>query len=240
MENVKFFAQNPHLLLAAGFDEYVSLRNRPEFKKVFFGDKNFNNVDSESLFRQQSGQWFWMYLGAASPHSTLDFHSKSSLQSNDYYALQITTESLLSSFAGANDILLPGRRTLWSPKLWTPDAQRREAISLVHSTRSLLTEISREQRALGDISWKQLEEIVAEVLRAHGMEIHVVRESPQGGRDVVARGELIPGQEPITLAVEVKHRAVVNRPEIEKALWQNRQFPALLFVTSGRFTKWRV
>lgn len=52
----------------------------------------------------------------------------------------------------------------------------------------------------------------------------------------MARGELIPGQEPLTIAVEVKHRSVVDRPEIETALWQNRSFPALLFAISGRFT----
>jgi hypothetical protein len=38
------------------------------------------------------------------------------------------------------------------------------------------------------------------------------------------------------MAVEVKHRKVVDRPEVEMALHQNRRFPALLFVTSGRFT----
>ena len=38
------------------------------------------------------------------------------------------------------------------------------------------------------------------------------------------------------MAVEVKHRRTIARLEIQKALWQNRQIPALLFVTSGRFT----
>ncbi|MFL6236440.1 MAG: hypothetical protein ACJ76N_25140 [Thermoanaerobaculia bacterium] len=72
------------------------------------------------------------------------------------------------------------------------------------------------------------------------MEIHIVRQRPQGGRDIVARGELIPGQEPLEMAVEVKHRPVVGRPEVQKALWQNRAYPALLFVTLGRFTGGRL
>jgi hypothetical protein len=38
------------------------------------------------------------------------------------------------------------------------------------------------------------------------------------------------------MAVEVKHRRVVDRPEVQLALYQNRAYPALLFVTSGRFT----
>ena len=96
--------------------------------------------------------------------------------------------------------------------------------------------LKKQAIQLESVSWRQLEEIVAEVLRARGMEIHLVRENPQGGRDIVARGELIPGQEPLLLAVEVKHRRIVDRPEVDKALWQNRHFPALMFVTSGRFT----
>jgi hypothetical protein len=42
--------------------------------------------------------------------------------------------------------------------------------------------------------------------------------------------------EPVTLAVEVKNKDTVDRPEVQLALTQNRQFPALLFATSGRFT----
>jgi hypothetical protein len=38
------------------------------------------------------------------------------------------------------------------------------------------------------------------------------------------------------MAVEVKHRGVVDRPEVQLALYQNRAYPALVFVTSGRFT----
>lgn len=89
---------------------------------------------------------------------------------------------------------------------------------------------------LASISWKQLEEIVAELLRSNGLEVEVQRHSPQGGRDIIARGELIPGYDPVTLAIEVKHKKVVYRPEVQMALWQNRMFPALLFVTSGRFS----
>jgi hypothetical protein len=55
-------------------------------------------------------------------------------------------------------------------------------------------------------------------------------------RDIIARGELIPGLEPFEFAVEVKHQRVVDRPQVQLALKQNEGYPALLFVTSGRFT----
>ena len=129
-----------------------------------------------------------------------------------------------------------GEKTLWSPKLWTPSEQQRQKNILQDGAKHLLTALKSEKVELTDLSWKQLEEIVAEVLRAQGLEIHLVRENPQGGRDIIARGELIPGQEPLAMAVEVKHKRVVGRPEVQAAIHQNRHFPALMFVTSGRFT----
>ena len=127
-------------------------------------------------------------------------------------------------------------KLLLSPQFWTPWSQAQEKISLISHTREIIRALQSERIILAQVSWKQLEEIVAEILRSHGMEIHIVKESPQGGRDIIARGVLIPGEEPITIAVEVKHRPVVGRPEVQKALWQNRHFPALMFATSGRFT----
>ena len=38
------------------------------------------------------------------------------------------------------------------------------------------------------------------------------------------------------MAVEVKHKSVVDRPDVQVALYQNKAYPALLFVTSGRFS----
>jgi hypothetical protein len=99
-----------------------------------------------------------------------------------------------------------------------------------------MSALRSEKIGLAELHWRVLEDIVAEVLRRAGMEIHVVRERPQGGRDIVARGHLIPGQEPIQMAVEVKQKKVVDRPEVQAALWQNRGYPALLLATSGRFT----
>lgn len=99
----------------------------------------------------------------------------------------------------------------------------------------ILNAIRNEACALNDIPWRRLEEIVAELLRSRGMKIHVTKRSRDGGRDVIATGELIPG-EPTVLAVEVKQKAVVGVQDLRAALWANRHFPALLFATSGRFT----
>ncbi len=103
------------------------------------------------------------------------------------------------------------------------------------ATKSVLSELNKSKMPLVNVHWRTLEEIVAELLYDLGMEVQLTERSWDGGRDVIARGELIPG-EPTILAVEVKHREVVPISEVRQALWANRHFPALLFVTSGRFS----
>jgi hypothetical protein len=58
-----------------------------------------------------------------------------------------------------------------------------------------------------------------------GLKVYKVREAPQGGRDLLARGVLVPGEEPLEMAVEVKHRRVVDRPEVQLALYQIEAIP---------------
>ena len=87
-----------------------------------------------------------------------------------------------------------------------------------------------------DLNASEFEDLVGEILLEGGLKIYKVRSHPQGGRDLIARGTLIPGEDPVEFAVEVKHRKIVDRPEVQLALQQNKAYPALLFVTSGRFT----
>lgn len=125
---------------------------------------------------------------------------------------------------------------LWSPRLWTPREQARQR-ALLDSTLAPHLEAWRTSGVcFEDLNSSEFEDLVGEVLFAAGLKIYKVREAPQGGRDLIARGTLIPNEEPIEMAVEVKHRKVVDRPEVQLALYQNRAYPALLFVTSGRFT----
>ena len=123
-----------------------------------------------------------------------------------------------------------------SQKLWSPRQQRKELDALSNCAIPIIMEIQNEKSCLADLSWRQFEDLIAELLRARGMEIHVVSERPQGGRDIIARGSLVPGAELVTIAVEVKHRRLISRPEVQKALHQNRYYPALMFITSGRFS----
>ena len=229
-----FFAEHPHFLMTMGFDEYVAFQNRRQFANLWIAAHASDT--QQSIYRTPSGQWLMLY---GSPHDLdghFEFHSKSSVDHDFKYEKTISLHSLFDRLYDIADTWAPDSKTLWHPKLWTPQSQSVEKSLLQSSIQHVLSELTGEQKTLAELSWHQLEELVAEILRFNGLEIHLVRETPQGGRDIVARGELIPGQEPITMAVEVKHRKVVDRPEVQKALWQNREYPALLFITSGRFT----
>lgn len=125
---------------------------------------------------------------------------------------------------------------LWSPKLWTPREQVRQRVLLDATLKPHFERWRAKGICLDDLNPSEFEDLVGEVLFAAGLKIYKVRQVPQGGRDLIARGILVPNEEPIEMAVEVKHRRVVDRPEVQLALYQNRAYPALLFVTSGRFT----
>lgn len=254
-----YLVQNPHLLLATPFftdysvriHDYSSLAREVGASKLnWFAF--WSRGESFAFFRSPGGSWLWLppqEQGVASrPQSTLDFYKYEYLThqatSDPNFGL-LWTERYIGSTLSYNDLLryveeatqqpVDQARTLISPQLWTPENQRMEQLHLWNATREILIALREERLDLRAIHWRHLEDLIAEVLRSQGMEVHVVRERPQGGRDIIARGELIPG-EPMTLAVEVKQRDVVGAPELHKALHQNRFFPALLFATAGRFT----
>lgn len=128
------------------------------------------------------------------------------------------------------------RTILWTPRLWTLGEQERQR-HLINSTLEPYFERWKESgMCFADLNPSEFEDLVGEVLFQAGLNVYKVRNAPQGGRDLIARGVLIPGEEPIEMAVEVKHRPLVDRPLVELALHQNQNYPALLFVTSGRFT----
>jgi hypothetical protein len=157
-----------------------------------------------------------------------------------------SAKDLAHEFPLPNEILETARRyvnnpladplSFVSPRLWLPGEQEVEKNFLQDATTELMRKLKNEGMDLRTVHWKDWQDVVAEVLRASGMEIHVVKNHPQGGRDIIGRIMLPGNLGPLTLAVEVKQEDVVDRPEVQTALQQNAHFPALMFVTSGRFT----
>lgn len=154
----------------------------------------------------------------------------------DSEIVTLTTDELIAELRHRVHQPRESSSVLWAPKLWTPSEQARQRALLDTTLSPHFERWKAKGVCLDDLNPSEFEDLVGEVLLAAGLKIHKVREVPQGGRDLIARGVLIPEEEPIEMAVEVKHRRVVDRPQVQFALYQNRAYPALLFVTSGRFT----
>jgi restriction endonuclease len=242
-----FFANHPHLIMLLGYDEFRALdwqgiEDATPFAErgatldkitagieAFYGLRNFVPAYSyESLYREAtSGSWYW-YEGI-SPAGLW---------------LQGPTELLDQLFLIDEFLLLlkkahkqadAVKRTLWLPGTWTPAVQNEQRILLAESVSDLLAAIESEKTSLQEIPWRKLEELVAELLRFRGLQVSVTPKAGDGGRDIIARGELIPG-EPTLLAVEVKQKPVVGLADVQRALRANEDFPTLMLATAGRFS----
>lgn len=110
-----------------------------------------------------------------------------------------------------------------------------EGVPIADHIRTLIADLHNSKVELRTVHWRHLEELVAELLQSKGLQIEVTPRTRDGGRDIIARGKIIPG-EPSIIAVEVKQKAIVGLEDVQRALRANRNFPALLFATSGRFT----
>ena len=248
---LQWINEHPQALIAGDFSEYLASGNR----RLFPRSKVIYNTPMP-FFRSKGGLWSVPGHIASKASEPWRAYSMNQVRQMDHLDAQDDDDSGFASdeillnpevlYPSANSIIDNLQAlcdspqldpTLFvSPRLWTPSRQRTQMEALRDSAIPIIQELQRGDLELCALDWRQLEEIVAELLRRKGLDIHVVKENPQGGRDIVARGELVPGAELVTIAVEVKHRRYVDRPEVQKALHQNRMFPALMFVTSGRFS----
>jgi hypothetical protein len=229
----RFLHRHPHLLLLLGYDEFRLLRyNKPNLSVVeeFVGQDAAFPTPVESVYRQTtSGEWH-LFQGVMMSGEYLNFfrHGATEVQ-------RISIDQLLEIVSHAALVPPHDSHALVCPSIWMPQRQSTTRFVLADATRSILRTLYQEAESLASIHWRKLEEIVAELLIDRGMQIHLTKPSHDGGRDIIARGELIPG-EPLTLAIEVKQRPVVGIAEVQRALFANRNFPALLVATSGRFS----
>lgn len=246
LELNNWVAENPQVLMAgARLQEFVGGHSLPLYYRlvregIILGGKH-------AAFRDYNGQWL---ISSCRDRCELLGYKVNTLERvvenlDTDEDVEDLLESALIELPSAENVIEEANKyvdnalvdptTIISPKLWTPTAQEFEKKRVQSVALPIIRAIQAEKCELGSLHWRQLEDIVAEILRKSGMEIQKVRSAPQGGRDIIARVQLAPG-EMITMAVEVKHRAVVDRPELQTALYQNAQFPALMLVTSGRFS----
>ena len=251
----EFFCERPHLLMPLGYDDYYGIdwemadayaATHPTATdpSPFPRDINdeygrhlqstFGLVDlwfagEESLYRERgTGAWFW--FEGITEDGRLHFVGPKS-NPHRYIPIQTCLDCLTNSLSDSKE----STSRLWLPQVFSPRAQIKGTEALSKSIQPMLVALKNQQMAVQDISWRCLEEIVAELLRAKGMRIHVTPWSRDGGRDIIAQGELVPG-EPMLLAVEIKKKPVVGLIDVQRALKANEDFPSLMIVNSGRFS----
>lgn len=249
-KDVDFFVDRPHLLMPLGFDEFRAVATEPNSQDFLQNQQNipimgFESSDLfvfpyESFYRESlSGAWHW-FEGITHYHYV---DGKAVEEGKNY--LHFIGRGGEHNFKPVDTWMNTIRRmaeeptsepyTLLLPGMWTPRIQLEQRIALADTIPDLLHSIHNQQTSLRDIHWRQLEEVIAELLRSHGLEIFVTPRAHDGGRDIIARGELIPG-EPTAIAVEVKQKSVVGLEDVQRALRANEDFPALMVATAGRFS----
>jgi hypothetical protein len=242
-----FLRRNHHLLLPCGFDEIRIERSeldalvtamshafRERFGDVHAPPDLFSGQFGASIFLsvglrlrdEASGVW---YRNLVLDHVTRRISVRSSHGTKTF-----SLEEILRRCERALHVPNSHPAAIVLPDLWRPPSTS-PSIELVEATRAVLTALKAGKTTLREITWEQLEDVVGELMRQRGYEVQMGRRRKDGGRDMIVRGELIPGHACV-LAVEVRQRAVVGLDQLRSRLYANRKFPALVFATSGRFT----
>ena len=247
--SVDYFFERPHLILPLGFDEARHLIDEnyadwleKDYERQWMEKavKEAERVESkyglseipfdfgvETIFRSQSqGAWYW-FLGLEDeqlifrgPNNTREKYSAAELLKKLRYLTEYPD-------------YVP--RTLWLPRIWTPEFQDDDRQKVSEDVSALLQSLQKEECSLRSIKPAMLEELIAELLRSRGMDVYITKRTRDGGRDIIARSETAIG-DPISFAIEVKQKDVVGIEDVRNALKANEHFPALMLATAGRFS----
>ncbi len=252
-----YLLRNYCFFLTSGFDEVKvvpdKLRTYAELLKIqkdmfedlvhpslTFDNSCFNSIFHQALrlrFREsKTGLWYqFLNVGSGSRNCFPRGHCYFFIEDGNHEGkgfLEINFDDILENSRHITPS--PRATALHLPNLLLPTDQK--SISLNNDNfKSLICQIHNDTDPFAKLSWRDLEEVVAELLKSRGMEVTVTKQTRDGGRDIIARGELIPG-EPMLMAVEVKHKKVVGINDLREALYANRNYPSLLIATSGRFS----
>jgi HJR/Mrr/RecB family endonuclease len=182
------------------------------------------NRDLEYAFKSDSnGSWYWF-----------DGIDRNELYFNGYESKNIPVDQLLKKLKEIaknpdnrpHSIIYPRAFLDFSYPL--TEKVNRNVIKTISS-------IYNRDKSLEDINPYEFEDIVAELLENIGFQIYKTPKSRDGGRDLIARGEMAPGF-PINIAVEVKKKKKVPIKDIRDTLYANRNYPKIMVVTTGTFS----
>lgn len=242
-QDSEFFAHRPHLLMPLGFDEFQAIEvedQAPADPNVVLPDVPHALLifPYESYHRDSSsGAWYW--LDGITHYSKDAYDNENTVLGEQY--LHLVGPRDQHRFYPVSEWLSLVRKLIASPDpnphsfIWAPKLKIEQDFALRKTVPEIINTLFSEGSTLREIHWRHLEELVADLLRSRGMEVIVTPRSRDGGRDIVARGELVPG-EPTLLAVEVKQKEVVGIADTQRFIQANQDFPVLMLATAGRFS----
>lgn len=244
-----YLARRAHLLFGEGFNEARIFKKSDKaahdvlasyLERIARGRKVREPFQGPSLMSHEailrdemSGEWFLLYCLWGDDY----FEEPVQPLSIGLYGLkglearEIEVDGLLRRLEGGEQ---GGEAALVFPQLWVPPRISKDEIAVSSFSLSLMEAIRDGYTSLQDVKWRQLEEIVAELLRSEGLEVELTQMTRDGGRDVIAEGELFPGVYS-RMAVEVTKQNV-GREKLASALHWNAAYPLIMVATSGRFT----
>jgi restriction system protein len=166
--------------------------------------------------------------------------------------LSVPTKNTLGSILTLFQVAQFAEAELWRERQSTRDARPEapcdglevqtkivnRAFELADATFQQIQEQANERikDRIAALSWSDMQELVAGLLRAMGYVAKVSPPGPDRGRDIIASPDGLGFQEP-RIVVEVKHRLErMGAPEIRKFLGGRKPHEKGLFVSTGGFT----
>ncbi|HEV2553233.1 MAG TPA: restriction endonuclease [Bosea sp. (in: a-proteobacteria)] len=231
---INYLCRNPHLLFPAGFDEAIIFQGKSAIKKHIVGKYTDITPRNDALLLRRKSDKAWLYLDWIhdnyTPDSSVYTFSDENRKEHD-----INIKEYLAFLRNSSSLVMPGEARFWLPSsLGTQDFNGNSPPSTQIQS-DLLRHINSGSVSLDSLDWHQFEYVVAEILERAGVKIIRTKKTRDGGRDIIALGEIIPGIES-QLAIEITHRKVVGIDKFAQSAYKNKDFPLFMLVTSGRFS----
>lgn len=245
---ISYLASTPDIFFPFGYDEarMLSQSNKRAVKQLAAfmqhveADKEVKSppfkgaITRELILRDSSsGEWYLLYyIWGEDSGSSKPLRISFVNRYKEYR--EILVSEFLEKIQNINYEMGTNSENYVFPTLWIPPSLDRSNVLVSNVTSRLLKSIHLGYTNLQDLSGKQLEEIIAELLIQSGLRVSK-RENQFGRTDIIAQGEFFPGIKS-ALAVDVTAKQRVDVADVYNTLYQYRYYPLIMVATSGDFT----
>lgn len=205
-------------------DDYVvtydSLKREYHVGKIISDYKYISDIDNTELINQRDVEWFTKTI----PRDDLPLRTKNKLGSLlTVFSLNDIKEDILKLLKGKKEEL-------------SEEDEENEAEILKEDIFNQSFELIKD--SVMKLSWEEMQELVAGLLRAMGYKTIVSPAGPDKGKDIIASPDGL-GLEDPKILVEVKHRtsSSMGAPQIRNFMGVLQGNNKGLYVSTGGFTK---